>query len=126
MQGLDEHSRHWRAMRRLLAVAATFVAVMVLVGHAATAGSACKNVSGKVTLAPVTGPECVSPVGVCTEGTVPGKLKGDLQFTASQVTQTVDTPTTGVVLIAGDETVTGKSGTLLIKNAGALITTGLG
>jgi hypothetical protein len=83
-------------------------------------------VSGKFTLTSITGPTCQSAVGICAAGSYSGGLAGPSSFTGTTLTQTVDTPTTGVVLLTGDDQLTTKAGTLLTKDAIVLGTTGTG
>src|SRR5262245_38023011 len=91
----------------------------------------CRTVRGALEEMQVTGPACASPVSLCTVAHLVGHLKGDARFTAASVQPTADTPTTGVVFVTGDTTITdarlgGKRGTLLVKNAAAFRTVGDG
>jgi hypothetical protein len=115
-----------RRPRRSLVAAAivTIAALTALFG--VTAGAVTKSASGKFTSTQVTGADCTSPVGLCWRGSLSGGLKGPFEFTATSLTQTADTPTTGVVLYTGDMTIELKDGTLTCKDAGALRTTGAG
>jgi hypothetical protein len=69
---------------------------------------------------------CPSPVGICARGTYTGDLSGTFVFTGSSLVQTVDTPTTSVVLLTGDNRITTKNGTLNMKDALVLQTGGDG
>jgi hypothetical protein len=51
---------------------------------------------------------------------------GPSAFTGTSLTQTIDTPTTGVVLLTGDNQITTKAGTLSTKDAIVPRTTGAG
>ena len=62
---------------------------------------------------------CASPVGICTEGTLTGALKGTFSFTATTLTPSADTPTTGVMFYTGDITLTTRDGVVFCKDAGA-------
>ena len=62
---------------------------------------------------------CASIVGICTEGTLTGALKGIFSFTATSLTPSIDTATTGVVFYTGDLILTTKDGQLFCKDAGA-------
>ncbi|HEU5296579.1 MAG TPA: hypothetical protein VFU71_17495 [Burkholderiaceae bacterium] len=91
----------------------------------------CRSVRGALEETQVTGMACGSPVNLCTVAHLIGHLKGEARFTAASVQSTADTPTTGVVFVTGDTTVTdarlgGKRGTLVIKNAAAFRTLGEG
>jgi hypothetical protein len=81
-------------------------------------------VSGQFSSTVVTGPACVSPVGLCTEGTLTGAIKASFSLTATSLIRTVDTPTTGVVLYTGDLVVQAKDGVFTCKDAGAVGATG--
>jgi Protein of unknown function (DUF3224) len=87
-------------------------------------------VSGEYTEHPVTGPDCTSPIGLCIAATYRGDVKGDAQARATSLVSTADSPITSVQLFTSDTTITGKvagrSGTLVIKNAGAFASTGDG
>jgi hypothetical protein len=92
---------------------------VVVVANGWAAGS--RAVSGHFSSTVVTGPACVSPVGLCTEGTLlTGAIKGSFSFTATSLIQTVDTPTTGVVLYTGDLVVQATDGAFTCKDAGAV------
>jgi hypothetical protein len=108
-------------------------ACLVLCGSAAisVAHADCKSVKGAIDETVVGGTACLSPVALCTVGQMAGQLKGTARFTASAIISSADTPTTGVVFVTGDTTVTdarlgAKRGTLLIKNAAAFRTVGDG
>ena len=62
----------------------------------------CKSVRGFLEETQVTGPSCISPVGLCTVAQMFGPLKGQARFTATQFIQSADTPTTGVIFVIGD------------------------
>jgi hypothetical protein len=98
---------------------------LVLVASSAQAVS-CK-VNGSFTLAQVTGPACLSPVEFCATGVYTGDLAGTSSFTGTTLIPTVDTPTTGVVLVTGDNVIQTKGGgSVITKDAILLRTTGLG
>jgi hypothetical protein len=91
----------------------------------------CKSVRGALEETYVTGPACTSPVGLCTSARMFGHLKGEARFTATAITSSADTPTTGVVFVIGDTSIQdarlgGKRGALAIKNAAAFRTIGEG
>jgi hypothetical protein len=100
------------------------IALLLAGANALAAG--CKKVSGKVALESVAGPDCTSAVDICATGSFSGGLSGQSSFVGSSVIPTVDTPTTAVVFLTGDTTITTKGGTLLTKDAIALRTTGVG
>jgi hypothetical protein len=109
----------WRPVLLVTAVAVGVVAFAAGSGSASTSG-----VKGAVTLQPVTGPSCLSAVDICFTGTISGKIKGTVSGTGTSLVQTVDTPATGVVLLTSDLLVTTSDGTLSLKDADVLRTTG--
>ena len=104
---------------RWLSAGTLLVAVLALSQVAAVA-AAGREIKGTIAMQPVAGPACLSPVGWCASGTLSGRLKGAYQFTATSLIQTVDTPTTGVLLYTGDAAIQTAGGNLLLKSAGAL------
>jgi hypothetical protein len=110
--------------RRLLVGAAVLLPLVLAASGAEAA--ACKKVSGSFTLTPVSGPACTSPVGICATGVYKGGIKVTSVFTGTSLIQTVDTPTTAVVLVTGDNQLTNSRGTLQTKDAIVLRTTGAG
>lgn len=102
------------------------VVTLIITAHSVTAQSDRKNVSGQVEIQAFSGPECTSPVGLCANVTFNGVLKGHGTFIVSSVTQTVDTPTTGVVLFTGDTLIETDKGQLTTKIAVLIRTTGAG
>jgi len=111
----------------LLLSAGAICAGAVVVASSSANAAACKAVRGLYQEIAVTGPQCLSPVGLCTAGHLIGPFKGDTLFTASNIISSSDTPTTGVVFVTGDTIVTGASfefrqGTLSLKNAAAFHT----
>jgi hypothetical protein len=103
----------------------------ITLGFSVANAADCKSVRGTLEETQVTGPACTSPVGLCTVAQMFGHLKGQARFTATAITPSADTPTTGVVFVTGDTTVQdarlgGKRGTLAVKNAAAFRTIGEG
>ena len=110
---------------RWLLVGVPVLFALVLASSGAEAAG-CKKVSGKFTLASVTGPTCQSGVQICATGSYSGGLAGTSAFTGTSLVPTVDTPTTAVVVLTGDATITTKAGALSTKDAIVLRTTGAG
>jgi hypothetical protein len=112
------------------AVAVGALAAVLLPAASAQATTGCRQVSGGYVEHPVTGPDCASPVGLCITATYRGDIRGEAQARATSITPTADTPATSVQAFTSDSTVTatiaGRSGTLLVKNAGAFSSTGDG
>lgn len=100
--------------------------LLILIATQALAAPACKKVKGKFTLQAFTGPECTSAVDICAAGNYSGDLAGTSVFIGSSVIPSADTPTTGVVFLTGDTTLTTDGGVLLTKDAISLSTTGNG
>jgi hypothetical protein len=111
--------------RRALGIGFGLLAVALVSGSTAEAAS-CKTARGKLTLNTVTGPECTSPVGLCTSTVLTGGLSGHVFTTATSITPTADTPTTSVVLVTADAVITTDKGTLSLKEAVVLQTSGPG
>jgi hypothetical protein len=65
-------------------------------------------------------------VGICATGAYKGGIKASSVFTGTSLIQTVDTPTTAVVLLTGDNQFTTTGGMLQTKDAIVLRTTGAG
>jgi hypothetical protein len=112
--------------RRLTMMGTSAFAALVLASGGVAAADACKKVNGKFTLQPVVGPACTSAVDICATGTYSGDVAGTSSFVGSSLVQTVDTPTTGVVLLTGDNRIETRVGILMTKDAIALKTTGTG
>lgn len=119
----NKSSTHWI---KLATKATVPVFLLVLIATQVLAASSCKKVKGKFTLEGFSAPACTSPVGICANGNFSGDLAGTSVFTGTNLIQSVDTPTTGVVFLTGDTILTTTNGTLLTKDAISLATTGDG
>ena len=112
------------------AVALAALAAVLLPAASAQATTGCRQVSGDYVERPVTGPDCASPVDLCIAATYRGDIRGEAQARATSIVPTADTPTTSVQVFTSDSTITakvaGRSGTLIVKNAGAFSSTGDG
>ena len=90
----------------------------------------CRQVNGHFTEQAQGAPACLSPVGVCTQGSYSGALRGDFATTVSTFTPSADTPVTTAALFTADTRLAARlgrrEGVLFIKNAGALRTSGAG
>src|SRR5262245_9943327 len=82
-------------------------------GGEASAAPRCKRIKGEIVLTPVSGPECNSAVSICGAGKLSGSLEGTSFFVGSSLGQTVDTPSTSVVLLTGDNRIETRRGALL-------------
>lgn len=108
--------------------------VLLVAGSGADAANPCFNVKGHYDEHAVA-ENCASPVGLCIALTYSGGVKGDAFGTATSLLTTIDTgtpddPGTGVLGFTSDTvahvTVRGRSGDLIIKNAGVFQPTGNG
>lgn len=103
----------------------TFVALTCMSGRSigqTSAESHTEFVKGHISSESLTGPECTSPVGLCTVGRFSGGIQGRFVFTATALTPTPDTPQTGVMHYIGDIVIHTKQGDIIIKDSGAFNT----
>ena len=121
------HPRHRVAPRTIVGAGAASLALLLGAGGPAQAAvSGCRNVRGSY-MEHAVSENCLSPVGLCIAGTYSGQIRGDFEGRATSILTTPDTPTMGVAMFTSDSTiaatVAGRSGTLIIKNAGAFAST---
>jgi hypothetical protein len=96
------------------------------------AAARVKAVRGHILSELLTGPDCKSPVGLCTAGQFTGDIRGKFVFTAVTLTPSGDTATTGVMHYTGDIVIVSASlppgvarglengrGDIFIKDSGA-------
>lgn len=111
--------------RAALACGGAVVSLLVL-ASASEATALCTTVSGRYAEHDASGPGCASPVGLCIAGEYAGDIRGLFSGAATALLPTADTPATGVVLFTSDSRIDARigarTGTLLIKNAGAFRT----
>lgn len=107
----------------LVIAAASFIGASV---QADGSRSRCKRVRARVTLQASATNDCESPIDLCATGSLRGDLAGTSSFIGTSSTGTADTPTTGVVLLTGDNRIETNDGVLLTKDAIVLKTTGAG
>lgn len=104
--------------------------LVVLAGASVGAEAECRNVNGHYAEHAVDASSCPSPVGLCIEGNFSGRIRGAFAVTATSLTPTADTPTSGVVHFTGDGVIHARIGTrhgdLFFKSAGAFHTVGTG
>jgi hypothetical protein len=113
--------------RRLLPRAALgggAASLALLLGAAAplqAAEAGCREVRGSYVEHAVS-EGCLSPVGLCIAGTYQGQIRGNFEGTATSIATTADTAATGAAGFTSDSTIhavlAGRTGTLLVKNAG--------
>ncbi len=99
---------------------------LLLAALPAAAEPSCLPVHGRFILTVVSGPECLSPVGICATGEYRGSLRGHSEFTGTSLLPTVDTAATNVVILTGDNLIHTPSGDLLTKDAIVFATDGNG
>lgn len=100
--------------------------LLMLIATQVLAAQSCTKVKGKFTLQALSGADCASAVDICATGNFSGDLAGTSVFIGSSVIPSADTPTTGVVFLTGDTTLTTDGGVLLTKDAISLSTIGNG
>jgi hypothetical protein len=115
-------ARSARSARPAVTLGAAAV-VLLLAPGPADASATCRSVEGSYVEHAVPGPDCLSPVGLCIAGTYRGDIRGEFSGQATSIVTTADTPVTTVALFTSDSTIAartgGRSGTLLVKNAGS-------
>jgi Protein of unknown function (DUF3224) len=116
-------SRPRALSRRSLGAAAAGAGLLLAAAAPSIAAEQCRTVKGTYVEHAVQGPDCLSAVGLCIAGTYSGQLSGDFDGRATSIQPTADTSITSVALFTSDSTIRarvhGRTGTLLIKNAGA-------
>jgi hypothetical protein len=116
---MDSRRRwHWTA------ILACVITALALAGTPAAAR--CRKVHGRIALESASGAACASPIGICATGSFRGSVSGVFSFTGTSLTPTVDTPTTSVVLLTGDNLIQTRDGDLMTKDAVVLRATGTG
>ena len=107
--------------RAIVGTGAASLALLLGAAGPSQAASGCWEVRGSY-MEHAVSENCLSPVGLCIAGTYSGQIRGDFEGRATSIA-TADTRTTGVAMFTSDSTiaatVAGRSGTLIIKNAGA-------
>lgn len=74
---------------------------------------------GSITVAP---PECTSPVGLCTHGTLTGELAGSYDFTVATIAPDPNDPS--ALVLTGKSVVTTKNGQMFTDDVSILHPTG--
>ncbi|WP_395725456.1 hypothetical protein [Nakamurella sp.] len=119
-----------RKLRTATMTGVAVIAALALSAGQSAAGERCIEVRGSYVEHPASGPDCVSPVGLCIAGTYRGDIDASFAGTASSIVTTADTPATTVSLFTSDSTITGRfkqwRGTLIVKNAGSFAAGGDG
>jgi hypothetical protein len=94
-------------------------AALSFTAPAAPAEHRCRAIRGHIDSELLAGPECTSPVGLCTRGHFTGDIRGTFVFTATSLTPSADSPATGVVHYTGEIVIQTRRGQVFIKDAGA-------
>jgi hypothetical protein len=111
---------------RLAGLAVAIGLALIITGQGASAAPQCKKVTGKFTLTPLTGPTCTSPVALCATGSYLGVIKATSEFVGTSFVSTVDTATTAVAILTGDNLIHTAEGDLMTKDVIAFRTIGAG
>lgn len=106
----------------LVVTAVSAVIALTIAISGASAASNCQKIEGKFSVQPVTGPACTSPIGLCGIGRFIGGLQADSELTGTSLIETMDTPTTEVVVITADNVFHTNKGDLITKPVFALST----
>ena len=85
----------------------------------------CKAVHGRIDLA-ATEPTCGSAIGLCAGGILHGTLQAHSDFIGTSFVSTVNTPSTGVIVLTGDNAIHTNDGDLFTKDSVVLDTAGDG
>lgn len=113
--------------RNARALIAVLGALLVLGSANVGAAETCRNVQGYFNLVQISGAACTSPVGVCTGGKFSGDIRGGYYSPFFTITESAETPNTGVVLFTAQTVITGarvgaRSGNLVLSEGGAYST----
>src|SRR5262245_46045678 len=109
--------------RNLALIAATFILAVAMPAQSKNPAGLDSDgdlFRGHISAHLVTGPECTSPVGMCTKGRISGDIRGTFVFTVTTLTPTADTPVTGVVNYTGDVLIHTRRGDIFVKDSGGI------
>lgn len=112
--------------QRSFVFAAASLALAALTAAPAQATPHCRNVHTVVLLQAEAQPTCGSEIFLCANGVLRGSLRGTSSFIGTSNETTVDTGSTGVILLTGDNTIHTEDGDLYTKDAIVLSTVGAG
>src|SRR4051812_15039190 len=109
------------AMRLFFARTATSAVAVAMLWATDARGDVCTPIRKTIATTYALGPDCVSPVGVCTVGTVPsGRLAGTTRFTALTINPG---PSPELLVYTGELVITTPDGTLTLRDFGLLNST---
>jgi len=106
-------------------IAAALLLTSAFAAAPASADPACHTRHGIVGIEITGGPSCASPI-FCAIATFRGGLRGTSDFTGTSLIPTVDTPTTGIVMITGDNVIHTAEGDIYVEDAIVFNTGGKG
>lgn len=95
------------------------------VGNSASATPVCQAVHGRVEIAAYE-PTCGSAIALCAHAILHGTIKATSDFIGTSAVPTIDTPTTGVLTLTGDNVFHTTDGDFFTKDAIVLNTAGEG
>jgi hypothetical protein len=107
-------------------VLALTLALTPLAAGTAFAAPQCQKVHSHLFLEASTEPGCTSVIGLCATATLQGSLKATTDFIGTSFVATVDTPSTGVVILTGDNVFHTSRGDFFTKDSIVLSTVGAG
>lgn len=100
--------------------------LLALGASPAAADPSCRMVHARFFLVAEDPPTCGSPIGLCATVTIQGSIQAVSNFVGTSFIPTVDTGTTGVLGVTGDNTHHTADGAFFTKDAIVLSTTGDG
>jgi hypothetical protein len=101
------------------AVVAVLLGGALLPGGRAEASPRCRAVAGVLISSLLTGPECRSPLGLCTRGWMIGGITQPFTFTLLALSPTEDTGSTGVMHYTGEMVIETRDGRIVVSESGA-------
>ncbi len=121
------NANHGRQQAKRRFATGMVAAAMMMIGANANAAGQCVKVAGYFDLHEVAGTACTSPVGVCTAGNFVGGMNGRYMSPFFTVTETAETPKTGVVLFTAETVIErarvgSRTGKLVLSEGGAYST----
>ncbi|MCB9689641.1 MAG: hypothetical protein H6735_31680 [Alphaproteobacteria bacterium] len=84
----------------------------------------CRDLSGDFVSSLVAGPDCASPVGMCTLGELTGDLEGVYAFTMTAMIPISDDPAETTFQFTGNSTITTDEGVIYGEDSGQLTFSG--
>lgn len=115
-------------MFRINRLTSTFFTSFALLTLAipAAADPQCRRLHSRVTIEAEAVPTCGSAIGLCAHTTYRGQLKGTSSFIGTSFLGTIDSTTSGTVVLTGDNMIHLQGGDLVTKDAIVLSTLSTG